>query len=122
MATQSTNNYNTDISGKFSPTDLKVSNFCGSLTGYLKGSINGWKCNGDFTSYRLNNAELKGIFIGTMNAYGDIKKSEPTELPEEYLKGNYEIYFPNDCEEDDDCEEEYDDNDSIDSDYYNLNK
>lgn len=114
MATQSTNNGKTDISGEFVPTDLEVSGFCGSFTGYLKGSINGWKCNGEFSFYCLYNAELKGIFIGTMNAYGDIKKSEPTELPEEYLKGNYEIYFPNDCEEDDD-------NDSIDSDYYNLN-
>ena len=83
--------------------------------GILKVLLVNVECNGEFTSYRLNNAELKGIFIGTMNAYGDIKKSEPTELPEEYLKGNYEIYFPNDCEEDDD-------NDSIDSDYYNLNK
>ena len=122
MATQSTNNEKTDISSEFFPTDLEVSNFCGSLNGYFKGYIGECWCNGEFTSYRLNNAELKGIFIGTMNAYGDIKKSEPTELPEEYLKGNYEIYFPNDCEEDDDCEEEYDDNDSIDSDYYNLNK
>jgi hypothetical protein len=94
MTTQSTNNDNTDISGEFSPTDLKVSNFCGSFTGYLKGSINNWECNGEFTSYRLNNAELKGIFIGTMNANGDIKKCEITTLPEDYETGNYEIYFP----------------------------
>ena len=109
MATQSTNNEKTDIRGEFLPTYLKVSGFCGSFTGYLKGSINDWECNGEFTSYRLNNDELKGIFIGTMNANGDIKKCTKIELPEEYLNGYYEIYFPNDCEEDDD-------NDSIDSD------
>jgi len=114
MATQSTNNDNTYISGEFFPTDLEVSNFCGKLSGYFKGSINNWECNGEFTSYRLNNAELKGIFIGTMNANGDIKKCTKIELPEEYLNGDYEIYFPNDCEEDDDCEEDNDD--SIDSD------
>jgi hypothetical protein len=112
MATQSTNNDKTDISGELLPSYLEVSGFCGSLTGYLKGSINDWECNGEFTSYRLNNDELKGIFIGTMNAYGDIKKCEKAELPEEYLNGDYEIYFPNDSEEDDD---------SVDSDYYNLN-
>ena len=39
MATQPTNNDNTDISGEFSTTDLEVSNFCGSFTGYLKGFI-----------------------------------------------------------------------------------
>jgi len=121
MATQITNNVQQDISGEFLPSNLEISNFSGSFTGYLKGSINGWKCNGEFTFYCLYNAKLQGIFKGTMNAYGDIKKSEPTELPEEYLNENYEFYFPNDCEEDDDCEEEYDDNDSIDSDYYNLN-
>ena len=55
MATQSTNNDKTDISGELLPSYLEVSGFCGSLTGYLKGSINGWKCNGEFTSYRLNN-------------------------------------------------------------------
>lgn len=114
MATQSTNNDNTDISGEILPSYLEVSKFCGKLTGYLKGSINDWECNGEFTSYHLYNAVIKGIFIGTMNDYGDIEKCEKAELPEEYLKGNFEIYFPNDCEEDDD-------NDSIDSNYYNMN-
>ena len=112
MATQSTNNNNTDISGEFFPTDLEVSNFCGSFTGYLKGFINNWECNGEFTSYRLNNAELKGIFIGTMNANGDIKKCTKIELPDEYLNGDYEFYMNNDDSEYDDSESEYDDSDN----------
>ena len=122
MATQSTNNDNTDISGEFSTTDLEVSNFCGKLSGYFKGSINNWGCNGEFTSYRLNNDELKGIFIGTMNAYGYIKKCvnlKFAELPEEYLYGEYDNYMNNDDSEDD--RSEHDDSNNVDNDYHNTN-
>ena len=119
MATQSTNNDKTDISGELLPSYLEVSGFCGSLTGYLKGSINDWECNGEFTSYRLNNDELKGIFIGTMNAYGDIKKCEKAELPEEYLYGEYDNYMNNDDSEDD--RSEHDDSNNVDNDYHNTN-
>ena len=115
MVTQSTNNDTTDISGDLLPSNLEISNFNGSFTGYLKGSINDWKCNGEFTSYRLNNDELKGIFIGTMNAYGYIKKCvnlKFAELPEEYLYGDYDNYMNNDDSEEDISESEYDDSDN----------
>ena len=112
MATQSTNNEKTDISGELLPSYLEVSKFCGSFTGYLKGSINDWECNGEFTSCRLNNAELKGIFKGTMNAYGDIKKCAITTLPEDFKNGNYDNYMNNDDSEEDISESEYDDSDN----------
>ena len=73
----------TPIDSRSQPQFLLSQCFCGSLNGYFKGYIGECWCNGEFTSYRLNNAELKGIFIGTMNAYGDIKKSTKTmkQLP-----------------------------------------
>jgi hypothetical protein len=116
MATQSTNNEKTDIRGEFLPTYLKVSGFCGSFTGYLKGSINGWTYNGEFLNNCLYNAELQGIFKGTMNAYGYIKKSEITTLPNEWEKGDYDYYMNNDdSEEDNYSEYDYDNSDNDDN-------
>ena len=89
-----------NITGEFLPTTLDVSKFCGWFTGYLKGSINDWSCNGLFTNYYLYNANIKGIFMGTMNASGKITTSVKTELPEDYLYGNYDFYLGNDNEED----------------------
>ena len=121
MATQTTNNVQQDISGEFLPTELEVSNFCGSFTGYLKGSIDDWECNGEFTFYRLYNANLQGIFYGKMNAYGDIKKCEITTLPEDYENGNYDYYMNNDDSEEDESESEYDDSDNDDNENNTMN-